>query len=214
MYFLGIDIGKRTHVASLMSEKGTVLFKAFSFSNSSEGGKSLMVQVNKFVESLNELEVGMEATGHYWLSLYTFLLNENVKIYVVNPIQTDGWRKGIEIRKRKTDIIDSILIADLIRYGDFLETVLASEEIISLKNLSRFRNYLTQSTSDLKRKAIAVLDQVFPEYETVFLDVFGKTSKEILLNFSTSSDFETITSTQLSDVLEHLRMKNWIVNTN
>ncbi|WP_459849041.1 IS110 family RNA-guided transposase [Fusibacter bizertensis] len=165
--------------------------------------------MRKFVESYDHLEVGMEATGHYWLSLYTFLLDKKMKIYVLNPIQTDGWRKGTEIRKRKTDIIDSVLIADLIRYGNFLETTLASEDILSLRNLSRFRNYLTQSSSDLKRKAISVLDQVFPEYETIFSNIFGKTSKEILLHFSSASDFEGITSNQLSEALEQFRMKRF-----
>ncbi len=32
MYFLGIDIGKRTHVASIMNEEGKVLTKRFSIS--------------------------------------------------------------------------------------------------------------------------------------------------------------------------------------
>lgn len=209
MLYLGIDIGKRTHVASLISEKGKVLFKAFSFANSTEGGEALINQLQKFVDSKEDLEVGMEATGHYWLSLYSYLLDQSLKVYVVNPLQTDGWRKGTEIRKRKTDIIDSLLIADLIRYGDFLETTLASDEILSLRNLSRFRNYLIHSTSDLKRKAIAVLDQVFPEYETVFSNIFGKTSKEILLHFSSASDFVDITANQLDEALEQLRMKKF-----
>lgn len=112
----------------------------------------------------DSIEIGMEATGHYWLSLYSFLIEHNFTVHVVNPIQTDGWRKGVEIRKRKTDTIDSVLIADLIRYGDFLETSLSDEDTMSLRNLSRFRNYLVSSISDLKRKSIAVLDQVFPEY--------------------------------------------------
>ncbi|MBS7528862.1 IS110 family transposase [Fusibacter paucivorans] len=209
MLFLGIDIGKRTHVASLISEKGQVLFKAFSFNNTLEGGEALINKLQNFVDSYDEIEVGMEATGHYWLSLYSFLIDQNLKVYVVNPLQTDGWRKGTEIRKRKTDIIDSLLIAELIRYGDFLETTLANDEMLSLRNLSRFRNYLIQSTSDLKRKAIAVLDQVFPEYETVFSNIFGKTSKEILLHFSSASDFESITANQLNEALEQFRMKKF-----
>ncbi len=45
----------------------------------------------------------------------------------MNPLQTDGWRKGTEIRKRKNDIIDSVLISDLMRYGSFVETVLSDE---------------------------------------------------------------------------------------
>lgn len=121
-------------------------------------------------------------------------------MHVVNPIQTDGWRKGTEIRKRKTDIIDSILIADLIRYGDFNETSLSDEEMLSLRNLSRFRNYLVSSIGDLKRKVICVLDQVFPEYQSAFSDIFGETSKELLSHFQTADDFENISSEQLEKV--------------
>jgi transposase len=151
------------------------------------------------VATIDEVEIGMEATGHYWLSLYSFLVEQGYVIHVVNPIQTDGWRKGVEIRKRKTDIIDSVLIADLIRYGDFLETSLADENTMSLRNLSRFRHSLVSSISDLKRKTVAVLDQVFPEYASVFSDVFGKTSKAILVEFASPEDLENITSEQLID---------------
>lgn len=45
MLYLGIDIGKRNHVASLLDEKGKVVFKAFSFSNTTEGGISLLEQL-------------------------------------------------------------------------------------------------------------------------------------------------------------------------
>jgi len=208
MLYLGIDIGKRTHVASLLDEKGKILFKAFSFSNTTEGGEKLLSNLNNFINSSDEVEIGMEATGHYWLSLFSFLLEQSFTVYVVNPIQTDGWRKGTEIRKRKTDIIDSMLIADLIRYGDFLEASLSDEDTLSLRNLSRFRNYLVNSSSDLKRKAVAVLDQVFPEYESVFSDIFGKTSKELLLHFSCAADFDDITSEQLKTALENIKFKH------
>ena len=117
MLYLGIDIGKNNHVASLINEKGKIIFKAFSFSNTTDGGESLITKLNNFITSVNDVEIGMEPTGHYWLSIYSFLALKGFVIHVVNPIQTDGWRKGIEIRKRKTDIIDSVLIADLIRYG-------------------------------------------------------------------------------------------------
>lgn len=179
MFYLGIDIGKNTHVASLMDEKAKVIFKAFSFSNSSDGAASLMNKIQPFQ---SELEIGMEATGHYWLSLYSFLVEQGFVIHVINPIQTDGWRKGTEIRKRKTDIIDSVLIADFIRYGEFLETSLADEDTMSLRNLSRFRNYLISSIGDLKRKTICVLDQIFPEYSSVFSNVFGKHQKNFYYN--------------------------------
>lgn len=206
MFYLGIDIGKNTHVASLVDDKKKVIFKAFSFSNSIDGAESLILKLEAFK---NELEVGMEATGHYWLSLYSYLVEKNFTVRVINPIQTDGWRQGIEIRKRKTDIIDSLLIADLLRYGDFVETSLSNEDYLSLRNLSRFRSYLISSIGDLKRKTIALLDQVFPEYASSFSNIFGKTSKEILSNFSTPSDFEDINSDDLNTFLESVSKKNY-----
>lgn len=206
MFYLGIDIGKNTHVASLVDDKKKVIFKAFSFSNSIDGAESLILKLEAFK---NELEVGMEATGHYWLSLYSYLAQKNFTVRVINPIQTDGWRCGIEIRKRKTDIIDSLLIADLLRYGDFVETSLSNEDYLSLRNLSRFRSYLISSIGDLKRKTIALLDQVFPEYASSFSNIFGKTSKEILSNFSTPSDFEDINSDDLNTFLESVSKKNY-----
>ena len=206
MFYLGIDIGKNTHVASLVDDKKNVIFKAFSFSNSINGAESLVLKLEAFK---NELEVGMEATGHYWLSLYSYLVEKNFTVRVINPIQTDGWRQGVEIRKRKTDIIDSLLIADLLRYGDFVETSLSNEDYLSLRNLSRFRSYLISSIGDLKRKTIALLDQVFPEYASSFSNIFGKTSKEILSNFSTPSDFEDINSDDLNTFLESVSKKNY-----
>ena len=212
MLYLGIDIAKNNHVASLIDENAKPLFKAFSFSNTLDGAKSLLAKLSDYADSPNCIEIGMEATGHYWLSIYSFLVENGYIVHVVNPIQTDGWRRGTEIRKRKTDIIDSVLIADLIRYGDFVETSLSDEDTLSLRNLSRFRNYLVSSIGDLKRKVICVLDQIFPEYQSVFSDIFGKTSTELLLHFQSAEDFENITSEQLDSVLENLACKKFAKN--
>ena len=207
MFYLGIDIAKNTHVASLIDEKGKNIFKGFSFSNSIDGGKSLLEIIKKHVE-FSDVTVGMEATGHYWLSIYSFLYDYDFhSIHVINPIQTDGWRKGTEIRKRKNDIIDSVLIADLIRYGDFVETSLSNEDLFSLRNICRMRNYLVQSTGDLKRKIICVLDQVFPEYQSIFSNTFGTTSKQLLLDFSSPADFEELSVDVLTETLETLSRK-------
>ena len=212
MMYLGIDIGKNTHVASLIDESAKPLFKAFSFCNTVDGANSLIGKISHHASSVSEVEIGMEATGHYWLSVYSFLVERGYCVYVVNPIQTDGWRKGVEIRNRKNDAIDSVLIADLIRYGDFVETSLADENTMSLRNLSRFRNYLVSSIGDLKRKVICILDQVFPEYQSVFSNIFGETSKELLLHFQTADDFDNITAEQLESALKNISFKGFAKN--
>lgn len=204
MLFVGIDIGKNNHVASMMDEKGKVVFKAFSFSNTTDGGNALFSKLSSFSSDPSDFEIGMEATGHYWLSVYSFLFEKGFLLHVINPIQTDGWRKGTEIRKRKNDTIDSVLIADLIRYGQFVETRLADEDLFSLRTLTRFRTYLVESISDLKRKVVCILDQVFPEYQSIFSNIFGRTSKEILLQFPSPIDFENISSETLAKLLAQL----------
>lgn len=207
MFYVGIDIGKRSHVASILDEGKKPLLKAFSFSNTTEGGESLVAQIERFAPDKSQVTIGMEATGHYWLSLYSFLLDRGYVLHVVNPIQTDGWRKGIEIRKRKTDDIDSLLIAELIRYGDFFETRLSDEAVQSLRTLTRFRSFLVDSIADLKRKVICVLDQVFPEYEALFSDIFGTTSKELLLRYASPAELENLPVAQLTAFLEAASQK-------
>jgi transposase len=207
MFFLGIDIGKNNHVASMVDGDGKTVFRAFTFSNTTEGGESLLAKLVSQNISADTLAIGLEATGHYWLAVYSFLRDKAFKIHVINPIQTDGWRKGVEIRRRKTDVIDSLLIAELIRYGDFMEARLPDEAILSLKNLTRFRAYLVDSVGDLKRKVICVLDQVFPEYESVFSDVFGAASKEILLQFASPAELESLSVDSLAKLLAELSRK-------
>lgn len=209
MYYLGIDIGKRKHVAAMLNDEGRAVMKGFTFDNSIEGGNALLEKITQHVADLDSLVIGMEATGHYWLSLYSFLSESTTHIHVINPILTDGWRKHTEIRKRKTDKIDALMIAEMIHYGNYVETTLSDENILSLRNLSRFRTFLVQSVSDLKLKTISILDQVFPEYQSVFSDIFGQTSREILKNFQTPQDWEDMETVKIESVLEQIRFKKF-----
>ncbi len=125
--------------------------------------------------------IGMEATGHYWLAIYSFLNSLDFPVTAFNPIQSDVLR-DFYIRKTKTDAIDAVLIAQVISIDLPEKTSLPTEDIFHLKQLERFRYSLIDSSSDLKRKIITCLDQVFPEYKKIFSDIFGSSSTEILLN--------------------------------
>src|SRR5690625_6350412 len=97
VFYLGIDIGKRTHVASVMDDAGKVVLKGFSFPNTLEGGHSLLTHLKDISDDPSQFLAGMEATGHYWLALFSFLEEADYFIYFLNSIQTCGWRKGNEI---------------------------------------------------------------------------------------------------------------------
>ena len=61
MLYLGIDIGKNNHVASLLDEKSNPLFKAFSFSNTTDGANSLIEKLSYYTDDIKSIEIGMEA---------------------------------------------------------------------------------------------------------------------------------------------------------
>lgn len=73
-----------------------------------------------------------------------------------------------------------------------------------LDTLTHLRTYLAEPISDLKRKVVCVLNQVFLEYQSIFSDIFGKTSKETLLRFSSPIDFEAVPSETLAELLARL----------
>ncbi len=74
MYYCGIDIAKYRHEATVIDENGRALQESISFSNSKEGCEKLLSLFERLSISKDDLIIGMEATGHYWLSVYEYLL--------------------------------------------------------------------------------------------------------------------------------------------
>ena len=187
MIIIGIDIGKNKHEATLIDEKGNIIGKSIKFENSTAGFNKLISSINNYNISNDKFVFSMETTGHYWLALFSKLVESDYNVQVINPIQTDACRKFF-IRETKNDSKDSFLIAQVTRFNGYSKTTLPDEVMISLKELTRFRTFLVDDISDYKRKATVVLDKIFPEYTQIFSDTFGKTSKEILTKYPLPKD--------------------------
>ena len=200
-YFLGIDIAKTNHVASLINNNGDVVIRAIKFTNSNEGFNKLLNTIQSKLGDLSNIEVAMEATGHYWLSLYSALTDNNFNVSVYNPYQIKSYRGAYNNRKQKNDIIDSIIIADYLRVFGSKESKIPEEKLLSLKQLTRFRANIVANVSSLKVQVIGLLDKVFPEYKKLFCDTFGNTSKQLLLNCPTTDDIINISTTKLANLL-------------
>lgn len=76
------------------------------------------------------------------------------------------------------------------------------EKLLALKELCRNRAYLMDMASDLKRKIVAILDRVFPEYETLFDSVFCKTSLAVLTKYPTPDKLSRAQLGKLTEVLQ------------
>ncbi len=203
MFYIGIDIGKRHHEAGLINDKGDHVGKTIRFANSKDGSQKLLQFINQYKLTPDNSVVGLEATGHYWLSIFSFLHKLGFKTTVFNPLQSDALRH-FYIRKTKTDVSDAYLIAQVIRIDSPDETPFLEEDLLELRHLERLRFSFVDQCSDLKRKVISLLDQVFPEYEKIFTDVFGMSSTEVLLHSPLPEDLLHIDTKKLADLLNRV----------
>ena len=200
MFYAGIDIAKYKHEATVIDSSGKALLDSISFSNSKEGCEKLLGLFQRLGVVREDVLVGMEATGHYWLSVYSYLVERGYEVKVINPLQSEAFRK-MYIRQTKNDSKDSFIIAQIMRFGQFSATTLSEENIVALRQLSRYRLALVDACGDCKRRVIALLDQVFPEYAALFSDTFGVASKEGLLKYPTPEDMLTVSTRKLAGLL-------------
>jgi transposase len=200
---VGIDVGKFSHQATILGATGELIGGTIKFENNAIGFAKLCFHLEKLIGTVtkNHILVALEATGHYWLPLYLFLLDKAYKVQVFNPYQSDALR-NVYMGRAKTDTLDAELIARLARIGNQKETVLPGEDILTLRNLSRFRMELVFQSSDVKRKIIAVMDTLFPEFEKLFSDMFGKTAVAILTESPTPEEILALDEQKLITLIE------------
>ena len=199
MITVGIDIAKRTHEACFMGQDGHVIAKSRRFRNTRAGVGALLDDLQRLDEPA---VLGLEATGHYWLAVYEALVGAGHTVQVLNPLQTHAYRQTT-IRKVKNDRQDAWLIADVVRIGRGRAAYVPDETILQLRELTRFRWGLVDQIGDAKRRALSILDRVFPEYEGLFSDVFLKSSQALLRQATSAAEFAEADLTELAALLEH-----------
>ena len=200
MYIVGIDIGKNHHEASIVSPEGKQIGRSLRFATTHKGADSLMSFIFKNIGN-SPCVFGMEATGHYWYPIYSFLKAKGYTIYVINPIQSDSLRK-MYIRQTKNDSIDSFLIAEVIRFGQFTTTSMADENILAMRQLCRYRDSVISSRTEIKLRISTIMEQIFPEYEKQFSSLWLSTSMGILEKYLTPENIENAPIDELFEIIK------------
>ena len=200
MYIVGIDIDKNHHEASIVSPEGKQIGRSLRFATTHKGADSLMSFIFKNIGN-SPCVFGMEATGHYWYPIYSFLKAKGYTIYVINPIQSDSLRK-MYIRQTKNDSIDSFLIAKVIRFGQFGTTSMADENILAMRQLCRYRDSVISSRTEIKLRIGTIMEQIFPEYEKQFSSLWVSTSMGILEKYLTPENIENAPIDELFEIIK------------
>lgn len=199
MIYVGIDIAKNKHFASIVNSDGEVIEDAFSFLNDASGFKLLLSKISFF--SKDKLTIGLESTAHYAENLVSFLFQLGYKVCIINPIQTSALRKG-NIRPAKNDKIDTMIIVKALILNDYLPISSRDIDIIELKSSCHQRDFLVKERSMFKIKLTAVLDVVFPELQYFFKSGIHISACYELLKIAVApKDIAELHLTKLSNLL-------------
>ena len=121
MFYVGIDIAKRSHVACVMRDDNSLEIRPFEFSSTKSGFEKLRAQLSLLACDISEVLIGMEATGLLFDNLYRFLQSLGYRVVLLNPYQTAKFREMDTMKRVKNDNIDAQMIAALIKSGRFSE---------------------------------------------------------------------------------------------
>lgn len=172
---VGMDIAKRTHFACFVDDRGRMLQKSFSVSQSLHGFELFYQRILTAMKEYEKTEVivGIEPTGHYWLNLAYFLEERGIPLVMINPMHVKRSKELDDNLPTKHDRKDALVIARLLKDGRFSYPRILKDMEAELRVGSTFRGTLTEELGAVKNKMIRWLDRYFPEFTQVFPS-FGK----------------------------------------
>jgi len=190
MFYVGIDVSKDKSDICIKDQNGNDLIQRFKIKNSKADLGHLYETIERIKSKLpgnSDVVFGMEATGIYSLPLYSALKRDGYKVKLYNPIQTNGFRK-INIRKTKTDTIDSAVIADMLRHSEPPQVSdIQDMNLYQLRELVRIRHRLIDKQTLCKIQLVRNIDTIWPDYSNVMKRVLGTASIAILKKYSVPS---------------------------
>jgi transposase len=166
MNSVGIDLHKRrSHIAALDEQGRKVLSRRIDNDPAT------------FLELLAEIDgaskVALEATyGWEWLA--DVLEEAGFELHLAHPLRT----KAIASARVKTDSVDALTLAHLLRTDLLPEAYIAPRDLRDLRDLLRQRVALTHMRSALKNRVHALIARQGIRHEQT--DLFGKAGLEFL----------------------------------
>lgn len=145
--FVGMDVHKNYLQIAVLDENGKVL-------NNSRVDNTL-IKVNEFFDTVhpsNNTKVVMESSG-MWYNLYECLSKRHLDVRLSNPAKT----RAIASAKIKTDKLDAIKLADLLRGGYIAECYIPTRGTMELRELVRHRAALVRMRTKLKNKIHSIM---------------------------------------------------------
>jgi transposase len=166
MNSVGIDLHKRRSQIAVLAEDGRRLLSC-RIENDPAAFLELLAEID------GESKVALEATyGWEWLA--DVLEQAGYELHLAHPLRT----KAIASARVKTDSVDALTLAHLLRTDLLPEAYIAPRELRDLRDLLRHRVALTQMRTAVKNRVHALISRqgVRPEHT----DLFGRAGLRFL----------------------------------
>lgn len=186
---VGIDIGK-FHNVVIGLKPDSRFTKAVTLNNNLKGYMELLAQI-KIWERESSCQgsiVAMESTAHYWEIPARWLRSKGIQVVQVNALHTKRAKEIEDNSPGKTDKKDARIIAQLVRYGKYLQCILPEGAIADLRELVRIRQHIVNELTEKRNYLQRLTDSVFPELFSIFKKSYGKTVLHLLKEYPLPDD--------------------------
>jgi transposase len=164
----GIDLGSSSHYVAVAPDVDAEPIRSFGCYTA-----DLQALVDWLVHCGTK-HVAMEATGVYWVALYSMLERRGIRVAVVNAQQAKS------VPGRKTDVWDANWIRRLHTYGLLSSSFVPDDQIMAVRALVRHREDLVkEAASAIQRMQKAMIEMNIHLHDAVS-DITGVTGMAIL----------------------------------
>lgn len=166
----GLDVHKKTVVACARCVEGReVRHHVRTFGTTTKE----LLALCEWLEQQGCTHVAMEATGVYWKPVW-HMLEGHFELVLGNAAHLKN------VPGRKTDKNDAMWIADLMAHGLIRSSLVPTEPIQQLRDLTRTRKQLVRESSQHVQRIQKVLEDANLKLDNVISDVVGVTGSAIL----------------------------------
>ena len=198
---IGIDLAKHTHVARARFYDGSYT-RFLKVPNTRVGFLALIKQIDVWrPQPDSPVIVGVESTGSYGVNLVRWLTEYGCRVVLVPSLHVCREKELLDNGRGTSDAKDALIIADLVARGEYLGFVTLSGACLELRPLVGLRTRLVREHTSWINTLHQTMDVLFPEFETVFVDLKRPNVRLVLGRFGTVEAARAHSPTEMRRVL-------------
>jgi len=200
---IGMDIGCEFNAMCLMNKEGTVLGRYPKVYNSRKGFDYFhgVIESMKKKYGFADVLIGMEPTGNYWRKIAFFAMDQNYEVRFIRTTALKHQRELDESSSSKNDIRDAYTIANIVREGKYIDTVIEDGVFRQLRTSAHTRERIQRISTGAKHALKGVLEDYFPELKSIFRSMKAKGLLALLEQCPFPADVLTITPDMLTEII-------------